>query len=386
MSPVRQPVRRPRSRSAAPRFAAAAAALVPLAVATVWAALIVLARVTPALFPGQTLDLAVPPAVAGYLPPVPVPAPLKVEPPGPESVYNRPIVVLAVGVDSRPKTGDLAAVNTDTIMLANIDPLLKEVKVLSIPRDLLIRINNADGSMYEDRVNTSFANGAAEGGGVSGGMRQLETDLERALGIRIDYWSQVDFRGAARLFDAIGGIDVVVPGDLAIDEWWYSDDDENGKWLAFPPGAQHLNGYEAVAFARLREADDDLHRIRRQQLVLEAAVRQALGGGLLNDPAKAWSSYGESVRTNVPGAKVPGLALLARQTQGRLTTYSLADPVNGAASVVDVRLRSGAQVLRARPEALAYWTRLVFGQQPAEESEAVSSTARGSAEGGAPGP
>lgn len=332
------------------------------AVSSGWLALAMLVRVVPALFPGQSLPLAEA---------LPV-TPPGIEAPGADSVFNRPIVVLLAAVDSRPgQSSSLATVNTDTIMLARIDPVAKDIRVLSVPRDLLLDVTYKDGSTGAERINSSFAQVAGRRGAPAG-MANLSSDLERDLGISIDYWVMVDFRGAERLIDALGGIDLVIPDELSVANWWYSDDDVTHRLLSFPAGPQHLDGYHAVAFARLRAPDDDLHRIKRQQLVLEAAMAQAFSGGAMNDPLGLWNAYGSAFKTNLPTARLPGYALLAKQTRGTLTTYSLADPVNGAPAVTDRTLKSGAEVLVAVPEALRYWVDVVFGSPGAEEAGSVA--------------
>ena len=164
------------------------AALFAGAVVSGWLALVLLARITPALFPGQALPLNtnLPSALAV----------VDIESPGEESVFNQPIVVLLAAVDSRPGTNSaLAAVNTDSIMLVRLDPVAKDIRVLSVPRDLLITVTYEDGSRAESRVNTSFAIGAADGKGSDAGMQHLLHDLEEEFGLEIDYWAQVDFRG-----------------------------------------------------------------------------------------------------------------------------------------------------------------------------------------------
>lgn len=335
------------------------------AIACGWAALALLVRVLPALFPGQAIPL-----------PEALPLePLGVASPGPESVFNRPIVVLMAAVDTRPgQATGLAAVNTDTIMVARIDPIAKDIRVLSVPRDLFMDVTYDDGSRGTERINSSFAQVAGERG-ASAGMANLQHDLEQDLDISIDYWVMVDFRGAERVIDALGGVDVVIPDDLAMENWWYSDDDVTHKLLSFPPGPQHLDGYHAVAFARLRAPDDDLHRIKRQQIVLEAAMQQAFRAGAMADPLGLWNAYGSAFKTNVPSAKLPGYALLAKQTRGALETYSLADPVNGAPAVEDRTLRSGAEVLVAVPDALRYWVDEVFGNDEMEQAGVVAQSA-----------
>jgi LCP family protein required for cell wall assembly len=342
---------------------AAVLGLLAAALASGWVALALLTQVVPALFPGQSV-------------PLPEALPLEqlgVAPPSEESVFNRPIVVLLAAVDSRPgQTAGLAAVNTDTIMLARISPVAKDIRVLSVPRDLLMDVTYQDGSTGTERINSSFAQ-VAGARGAAAGMANLSQDLERNLGISIDYWVMVDFRGAEKVIDALGGVDLDIPGDLAMSHWWYSDDDVTHQLLDFPPGPQHLDGYHAVAFARLRAPDDDLHRIKRQQLVLEAAMKQAFAGGAMTDPLGLWNAYGSAFKTNVPAAKLPGYALLAKQTHGTLDTYSLGDPVDGVPSVEDRTLRSGAEVLVAEPAALRYWVDSVFGDDEAETNVVAQS-------------
>ncbi len=346
------------------------------ALASSWVALVLLARVTPALFPGQTLPVAkidFPGALA----------PVGIRAPGPQSVFNKPIVVLVVGVDERPNQQALAAVNTDTIMLIRVDPVGKDVRALSVPRDLLINLSETDDEQFLGRVNMAFALGAGDGGGFEAGMERLSGNLERELGISIDYWVSLDFHDAAQLFDAVGGVDLTVPEDLAIDEWWYSDDDVSHRLLKFPAGPQHMDGYHAVAFARLRALDDDLHRIKRQQLVLQAAFARAFSSGAMNDPIALWSAFHSAIHTNIPSARVPGLALLAKQLSGSIEVFSLAEPVNGAAAVLDETLPSGAAVLVGVPENIQFWIDAVFGSpnensvQDATNPPAGGSVARG---------
>lgn len=322
-----------------------------------WTSLVLLAHIWPALFPGQTLKLTAPNAFSSRisLPEIPVPNvitdAIKIETP-PETVFNRPLIILVVGTDT---SVDLASLRTDTILLARVDPVTKSVNLLSIPRDLMIDITAADGSVYQDRINVSFGQGAAKDDTIKSGMEHLAADIERNFGIATDYWVQVDFRGAERLFDVLGGVDVVIPEELSQYDWWYSDNDRPARYLDFPPGEQHLSGYEAVAFSRLREFDNDFKRIERQQIVMEAAMAQAFNKGLLNNVPSLWGAYHDAVVTNIETARIPGFGLLARDTRGRIETYSLADNVNDTQTMFDVTLRSGAEVLQGNPENMKYW-------------------------------
>jgi len=348
-----------------------------VAIGTTWGALVLLAHVWPALFPGRTLNLGVSGSsvfstnIPG--PRINIPDIIKIETPE-ETVFNRPLIVLVVGTDT---SADVSRLHTDTILLARIDPVTKSVKLLSIPRDLLIEITTPEGEVYEDRINTSFGIGAAKDETIRSGMEQLVGDIQRNFGVSTDYWVQVDFRGAERLFDVLGGVDVYIPEELSVYDWWYSDNDRPARYLSFPPGEQQLSGYEAVAFSRLREFDNDFKRIERQQIVMEAAMSQAFSKGLLNNIPSLWSAYHDAVVTNVDTARIPGLGLLARDTRGRIQTYSLADPVNGTQTLFDETLPSGAQVLRGNEANVLYWIDTVLKGllpiTPTVEPEAVAS-------------
>ena len=135
----------------------------------------------------------------------------------------------------------------------------------------------------------------------------------------------------------------------------------NATWVEFPPGPTHLDGYHAVAFGRHREYDSDLKRVKRQQLVLQTAVNEAFSNGLLDsNPRTLWDSYVSAVKTDIPYSKFPGYALLLKDTNGRLKTYSLGDPVNDVPTMIPFTTDGGAAVLRWEPENVQYWLSQVF--------------------------
>lgn len=332
-----------RARPTTPRVSSAQRILFVLALLTVGLAMLytsvaLLTRVTPALFPGKDVgDIPVfgngLDAVRGVT---------QVEKPGADSIVNKRINLLILGSDERPNpaSAQLAddqrymGTHTDTIMVATIDPLAKTMSFLGFPRDMVIDINPAAGRPYGDRINASFGVGLAEGKTVEAGAKQLMKDMKANFGIDIDYYAMVDFKGVETLVDALDGLDVNIPGDLAVFNWYYSDDDRNARYVSFPPGEQHLNGYNAVAFGRNREPSDT-SRILRQQIVLKAAIAKVFDKGMLDPTAwpGLWDTYSSSMRTNVPKSKMPGYAALLKETNGRATTYSLGDPVNGKETV-----------------------------------------------------
>ena len=334
-----------------------ALALVTFGLASIYTSIALLSRVTPALFPGKSL-------LEGFnsLPLGNLVSKLPVTTPDDQSSFNRRINLLIMGIDQRPDGVNLEPSNTDTIMVASIDPASKQMSLLSIPRDMWVTETFPDGTTDQNRINASWAMGVLHGKTANAGAQQIKTDLKNNFGIDIDYWMLVDFRSAESLFNDIGGVDVTIPPDLAVPEWFYSDDDIHGQWLSFPPGPVHLDGYHAVAFGRYRSTDSDLTRVKRQQLVLTAAMSKVLSLGLLNNPFALWDDYNALVKTDIPRGKMPGYALLIKDANSNVRTYSFGDPVNGVDTVTNWVTPGGADVLTWNPTNIEYWLGQAFSK------------------------
>lgn len=339
--------------------------LIVAALFSTYVALAMLTRVTPALFPGQTLNI---PAVSDAVDKLP--DPVAVAPKAEESSFTDPITFLLIGLDRRPGQWDYGSMNADLISVVSVDPQTKEARMLSFPRDLLIEVTDGEGEVEQDRINASFAKGAERRQSIADGARQLERDLKWNFDISIDHWMVIDFEGMERLIDEIGGVDLYIPEDLAVPLWWYSNDDKTHVQVEFPPGWHHLDGYHAVAFARHRETDDDFHRVRRQQLVAQAAVSRVVSRRLLTNGPGLIDAFNRTVTTSLSKAQAGGMGPLLRQISGDLQAYSLADPVNDRPTVSDLLLPSGAWVLEWDRENVEYLIRLALPEQrPFEESD-----------------
>ena len=300
-------------------------------------------RAIPAVLPGWDVTV---PGVSQAL--AAMPEGYRVEAPGENHRFNRPIRILVLGADRRPDESPLLA-RTDSILVMTLDPATHQGTVLSVPRDMWVEIGDGD----YGRINASFRAGADAGGTVAAGAGQTIRDLRENFGIEVDYFVWLDIRGAARVIEALGGVDVDIPADLAVPEWYYSDDDEtNPRYVEFPAGKQHLSGFEAVAFSRYRE-DSDLYRVQRQQLVLRALLKDAVTfRGLAGLPVAAWAAR-DVVETDIPAGRLPGIALLSSRVADALETYSLGDDVDGTPTVWPITTADGASVLDWDPANVA---------------------------------
>lgn len=234
---------------------------------------------------------------------------------------DRPFTVMIVGLDIRPTQA--GASRTDSILLLRVDPDRNRAGILSVPRDTMMQIPLSDGGFFENRVNTAYVY-AWSADDADAGPEALAATIEHNLGIAVDHYVVFDQRGAADIIESAGGVTVFVREAFGQDD--YSDDDVNVVPQFFEQGKQHLNGYEAVAYGRIREGSSDFDRIRRQQQVAEGLVSQ------LSSPLRVlrlpgvWSAYRDAVDTSLSTRQSAGLfVFLKRIGTGRIVTRSLGD-------------------------------------------------------------
>ena len=187
---------------------------------------------------------------------------------------NRPFTVLVIGLDRRP--AEAGASRTDTVLLLRVDPGSHEASFLSIPRDTMMEIPTADGGYFQDRINTAFVYNHSADDPEAAPRATMQT-IEHNLGIKVDHYIIFDQRSSAALIDAMGGVTIDNPKEFGQDN--YSDDDVNVVPQYFPVGELDLNGYEAVAYGRIREGSSGLRPDR-------AAAARGSGAHLIGSLAE----------------------------------------------------------------------------------------------------
>ena len=317
-------------------------------------------RVTPALFPGKAFaDI---PVVGNLTQKLPVAAP------GVNSSFNKRINLLILGVDQRPYYSDESLPDevrfqgrTDTIMVATIDPITKQLSFLGFPRDMLVDLSGPNVPNTPWKINESYTYGVLQGNSVDAGAHQLEKDIKNDFGIDIDYYVIMNFVGVQKLVDAVGGVDVTIPDDLGVYNWWYSDEgDVPPHYVTYPPGPYHFDGYNAVAFGRNRDPSD-FARVKREQVILSGVLGKAFSQGLLDlgGLANLYDAYKKTITTDMPYAKMAGLAPLLKDTIGSSKMFSLGDPVDGKPTTWPADYY-GASVDLWDRDNVAYWIDQAF--------------------------
>ena len=219
------------------------------------------------------------------------------------------VTILVMGIDRRAGEEEKGYL-TDSIMVITLDPQTRTAALLSIPRDLWVEIPDGYGL---DTINT--ANRTGDYYNYPGGGPALATKtVEHNLGINIDYYVRLDFTAFETFIDTIGGVDVVNQTD--INDPQYPDGSYGFEPFTLSAGPHHLNGHDALRYARTRHGATDIDRARRQQEVVMAVRDRILNLGMLPTlVAKApalYQSLNQSVWTNLTLSQIVSLALLAQ--------------------------------------------------------------------------
>jgi LCP family protein required for cell wall assembly len=175
--------------------------------------------------------------------------------------------IIVGGLDRRPDQAD-EPVRTDSLMLVSIDPKTGRIGVLSIPRDLWVRISEQE---ERDRINRAYFIGESRASGY--GPRLLQQTVSWNLGMRVHNYVLVDFQALIDFVDHIEGIEVAI--DYTINDERYPDMNYGYDPFYLPAGRHVLDGRDTLRFARTRHGNNDVRRAERQQMVLYA-IRERL--------------------------------------------------------------------------------------------------------------
>lgn len=250
--------------------------------------------------------------------------------------------ILVIGVDYRE--GEQSA-RTDTMIVVSIDPKAKTVGMLSLPRDLQVSIPG-----YGDhKINAAYVFGEIDQR-PGGGIGLLQRTIRANFGIQIHYYGAVNFVGFEKIVDTFGGVTVDPRYPIQDDE--YPTETYGYTSIYFPAGLQHLNGQQALQYARTRHQDLDFGRSQRQQEVILALRQQAVKGNLLNNFYKLFDVLKDSVKTDLKQEQIAQLANLGMSiSDDKITQYTLQDLVtlgegaDGSSILVPIE---GWSTIRAR--------------------------------------
>ena len=137
--------------------------------------------------------------------------------------------------------------SSDALMICTVDRVHHKIKLISIPRDSYVLI--PEFGTYAKLTYAFFWGGAPWTIGT----------INRNFNMNISDYVAVEIEQMEKIVDLVGGVDV----DLDYGELQYLPYAENLHY-----GICHLNGKQAVKYARLRELDNEINRTGRQREVI----------------------------------------------------------------------------------------------------------------------
>ena len=184
------------------------------------------------------------------------------------ATLTNPVNLLVLGIDNdddskNPKlstdaTSPQAFLSpSDTVLLVRFLPDSKEIHVLSIPRDTLVRLPG------KNVAKIGQAN-------VQGGALLSAQTISQELGaeLQIDRYIRVSRNGLMKLVDILGGVEVNIPKKMD-----YKDDSQH-LYIHFEPGKQKLDGLLLQKYIRFRHDElGDIGRVQRQQEVIKTLLQ-----------------------------------------------------------------------------------------------------------------
>lgn len=250
-------------------------------------------------------------------------------------------LLLLGGDDAESRVG----VRTDTVIVASIDTKTGDTSLISMPRQLTFMPFPKDSPLHKFYPNGFGREGLSLEGrlewmltamyqnipeahpGILGpsdneGADVVKQSVGEAVGLKIDYYLQVNLQGFDRIVDALGGITVNVNERVAmggISSAHIPPDD----WIEPGPN-QHLDGYHALWFARGRYGADDDQRQIRQRCAIKGIVDAANPATLVTKYQEIAKAGKQLLRTDIPQELLPALIQLGlRVKSGTVSNVSL---------------------------------------------------------------
>jgi len=243
--------------------------------------------------------------------------------------------ILLLGTDDSPERGSVG--RTDTIILTTVVPLKPYVGMLSIPRDLWVSIPGVG----EQRINTAyfFAESNQTGSGPQATMQTIRDNF----GVSVRYYAVIHMLGLISVVDTFGGVDIQLETSMG----------------GLPAGEHHLDGSQALAFARDRSSSDDFGRMQRAQILLSAAFGKVLNPSYWPNLPRFIVGLTQLIDTNIPLWQWPRLlfALL------RAFIFGIDSQTITREMVNPFQTSQGAQVLAPNWDAIRPLLKEMFGRE-----------------------
>ncbi|MCH4009819.1 LCP family protein [Companilactobacillus sp.] len=198
----------------------------------------------------------------------------------------KPFSILLLGADTGTD-GRIDRGNSDTIMVITVNPKTKKALMYSIPRDTLAEMVGKKPKSVE-KINAAYAIGS---------NKMAKASVSALLNVPIHYTVTINMKALEKTVDFVDGVTIKSPMKVSYDG------------ITVPKGTHHLNGKEALTYARMRYGDPrgDYGRQLRQQQVLQAVISKLKQPKYLSKMPKLISTVGPEVITDMTDKQMNSL-------------------------------------------------------------------------------
>ncbi|RIV38612.1 LCP family protein [Micromonospora radicis] len=242
-----------------------------------------------------------PVATTGSPSPSPSVSPSPSPPPGAD--ITGPLNLLLVGVDTRVSVPGWEP-HADAVLILHVPAGLSRAYLFSLPRDLVVDVPAFEAAGYRGG-RTKLTNAMSYGSRVpdepkkpdpAQGYELLSKVVSDYTGLRFDAGAVLTFGGFDRLVDSLGGVDIEI--DQRVVSRHRQPDGKHrspgpgvggyvGPQMVYEPGEAHLNGWQALDYARQRYLPGgDYTRQRHQQQLIRSMVGKILDTDLARQPER----------------------------------------------------------------------------------------------------
>lgn len=184
--------------------------------------------------------------------------------------------ILLLGTDERKAEFQTFA-RADSIMILSLNHRENTIKLVSIQRGTGVEILDNVYDQYDSYVGQyDWITHCFQYGGASLMLQEIQEFYK----VDVDRYVRVNFNTFTQIIDALGGVDIELSELEAkgLNGEVYTNATTKHKVTA---GLNHLDGYDALQYARLRFIDSDWQRIERQRNVIQSIVKSAKEASLL---------------------------------------------------------------------------------------------------------
>ena len=305
---------------------------------------------------------------------------------------------------------------TDSMMIFQVNIKTKKALILSVPRDLWVKLPTESGDAFYSKINAVYTIGLAKKDfypdlkeSYRGDGKLLKFVLESVTGIEIDNYLAVDFTGFVKAVDAIGGVTINIDKPF-VDERYpiegkeaelcgkdsqfkeiapflqpgYNPTDRDNLLknnaelltlltnatdspeLAFPcryerlefkKGRQFMNGKTALKFVRSRYSQEnggDFNRAHRQQLFVTAIKQKLLSLNSITKFFPLLESLSDHVATDLAISEIQKIL----KTIGDLRSYEVKNTILSEDNYLINGMSDDGQYILIPKEGIDQWKNL----------------------------